>query len=354
MFSCQDYFDYHFRVYLGMIIFHVNIHLTIKKYTMKKIKFVLLLVVLYMFTGCKEEKKQVVPVDREVDLVLYVKSKLGEGAIWHPGEKKLYWVDIESGYLYIYDPVKEFNQGYNLGQKVGTVVPVEGGGVLVALKSGLFTFDLSTESLEFKVFPEEKVIGNRLNDGKCDPRGRFWVGSMSLDGDKKTGALYKVESDFSYEKMIDQVYISNGIAWSIDERKMYYNDSPLKKVVTYDYNKKKGEISNPVDAIHVPDSLGMPDGCTLDAEGKLWIAMHGGACVTRWDTETGELLDKIDIPALNVTSCAFGDKNLETLYITTSSMGLTHQQRVDYPLSGGVFAVKPGVRGVESYLFKKK
>lgn len=152
-----------------------------------------------------------------------------------------------------------------------------------------------------------------------------------------------MDADFGWKKMIDDVTISNGIVWSQDKTRMYYIDTPTQKVMAYDYDNETGKISNPEVAVNIPDGLGYPDGSTMDSEGMLWIAMWGGQAVTRWNPETGKLLERITIPALNVTSCAFGGRNLETLFITTARAGMSEEQISRFPESGGLFKIKPGV-----------
>lgn len=279
---------------------------------------------------------------QEVRLVLDAKATLGEGAIWHPVEQKLYWVDIEGKQLHIYDPASDENQAISTGEKVGTVVPVQGGGVLLALQDGIHKMDVRSGETTF-VVNAEKDPGIRYNDGKCDPAGRFWVGTIAGTGE---AALYRIDRDGSIHRMLDDVTVSNGIVWSADKKTMYYVDTPTGKVMAFDYDHATGDISRPRVAVDVPAGMGFPDGMTIDEEGKLWVAHWGGSCVARWDPETGELLQKIEVPGPNTTSCAFGGENLDVLYITTARQGLSEDQLKAFPLSGGVFAVKPGVRGV--------
>ncbi len=289
----------------------------------------------------------------EATLLPDIKATLGEGAIWHPGQEKLYWVDIEQHHLNIYDPATEKNRVINVGQPIGTVVPVENENkVLVALKDGIYMLDPESESLQLIVSPEKDKINNRFNDGKCDPEGRFWAGTMGLDGESGAGALYRIDPDGSARKMLDHVSISNGIAWSSDHQTMYYTDTPTRRIVAFDFDPETGNISNRRTVITVPEPMGYPDGMTIDKEDKLWVAHWGGHCVARWDPATGKLLQKIDVPAPHVTSCAFGGKKLDLLYITTARSGLSKGQLEDYPMSGGLFVVRPGVKGVPAFLFK--
>lgn len=288
----------------------------------------------------------------EATLLLDTKSTLGEGAFWHPGEQKLYWVDIEQYLLNIYDPVSGKNRSIHVCQHIGMVVPIENKHkALVALKDGIYTLDLTTESLTLVVSPEKDLKHNRFNDGKCDPMGRLWAGTMALDGSTGAGALYRIDRDGSARKILDHISISNGIVWSADKHTMYYTDTPTKQIWAFDLDQKTGNISNRRTAVLIPDDMGYPDGMTIDSNDKLWVAHWDGQCVAQWDPETGALLKKIDLPAPHVTSCAFGGKNLDLLYITTARSGLTIKQ-LEYPLSGGLFVCKPGAKGVPGYLFK--
>jgi sugar lactone lactonase YvrE len=279
-------------------------------------------------------------------------AQLGEGALWNPFNNTLLWIDIEGKKLHVFDPKSKLNQSIELNQRIGTVVPINETEVLVALKDGIYQLNTQTEALKKMADPEPDRTDNRFNDGKCDPNGRFWVGTMSMNGLDNQGALYCVYPDFSVEKKIDSVSISNGIVWSLDKTKMYYIDTPTRKVVEYQYDNATGAISAPRDAIVIPDSLGFPDGSTLDVEGMLWIAMWNGHSLTRWNPQTGELLQRLEVPALNVTSCAFGGENLDVLYITTAFLGMDEDQQAQYPLAGQLFAVKPGVKGVSANFFK--
>ncbi len=280
-------------------------------------------------------------------------AALGEGALWNPLDQSLLWIDILDKKLHIHKPQTGENREFDLPQMVGTVVPSGENQVLVALQDGIY--ELSTENGDLKkaIEAEPGTEGNRFNDGKCDPAGRFWVGTMAMNGEERKGSLYRIDGDYSLNKKIDTVSISNGIVWSLDKTKMYYIDTPTKRVMEYQYDNATGDISNPREAIIIPDSLGLPDGSTLDAEGMLWIAMWNGHCVSRWNPSTGELLQTINIPALNVTSCAFGGENLDILYVTTAEVGMDGDQKNKYPDAGKLFAVKPGVKGVPAFVFDK-
>ncbi|MBX2897691.1 MAG: SMP-30/gluconolactonase/LRE family protein [Cyclobacteriaceae bacterium] len=280
------------------------------------------------------------------------KATLGEGAIWHPTENRLYWVDIEDKQLHVYDPVTKQNTSYPIGARIGTVVPIETGGVLVALQNGIHKMDLKTGALKFVTNPLPDSA-MRFNDGKCDPSGRFWVGSLAMDSRKKSSSLYRMGADGVVHTMLSDVTISNGIVWTADRKTMYYNDTPTLTVQAFDFDNATGKISNRRMVITIPPGMGAPDGMTIDAEDKLWIALWGGYAVARFDPLSGELMQKINVPAPHVTSCAFGGKNLETLYITTARAWVKPATLKEFPLSGSLFVATPSVKGVAASLFKE-
>lgn len=311
---------------------------------MNKILPVSLLLII-LFTGCSIQN------NKDVEIVIDSKSELGEGAIWNSETGELLWINITGKVLNFYNPKTDYNKEMFTGQRIGTVVPSMSGNVLVALQNGIYQFDPKTGTKKLISDPEENIANNRFNDGKCDPAGRFWAGTMSTKDKKNAGALYRLDTDLSIHKMIDNVSISNGIVWSLDKTKMYYIDTPTQKVVVYEYNNKTGEIGNEKVAVEIPKELGSPDGMTIDEDGNLWIALWGGSAVGCWNPESGELLRTIKVPAKNVTSCAFGDEDLGTLYITTARIGTSNEDLEKYPLAGGVFKTRLGVKGVSAFFF---
>jgi sugar lactone lactonase YvrE len=298
-----------------------------------------------MLAGCSSHRHD------QVELVLDSRSELGEGAIWNHKTGELIWVNITKKILNFYHPALNHNKEMFTGQMIGTVIPAESGKVIVALENGFYQLDPLTGSKKFIANPEENISGNRFNDGKCDPAGRFWAGTMSKTGQKEAGALYRLVADGTVTRMIDRVTTSNGIVWSADPSIMYYIDTPTQKIMAWDYDPESGNISNPRTAIEIPRNMGFPDGMTMDAEGNVWIALWNGSAVGCWNPETGELLRTIEVPAKNVTSCAFGDEDLGTLYITTARQGTSQEELEKFPHAGGIFKVRPGVKGVEAFFF---
>lgn len=314
---------------------------------MKK-ALLLILITLALFTSCTIKKLN------DVKLVIDSKSDLGEGAIWNYKTGELMWINITGKILNIYNPAFENNRELFTGQMIGTVVPTESGDVLVALQNGIYQLDTRTGTKKLLINPEENLPDNRFNDGKCDPAGRFWAGTMSTVDEKEAGALYRLDADTSIHKMIENVSISNGIVWSLDFKKMYYIDTATQKIMAYDYNNETGDISNPKIAVEVPEEMGSPDGMTIDAEGNVWVALWGGSAVACWNPESGKLKQTIEVPAKNVTSCAFGGSDLETLYITTARTSTSDEELAKFPNAGGLFKTNPGVKGVKAYFFKNE
>jgi len=286
-------------------------------------------------------------------LLLNTKAKLGEGAIWDAENNILFWVDIEKGQLNSYDPVSAENKPYTLNKRVGTVVPIDSERVLLALEDGIVELNLLNGELDYRVtviHPNNK----RFNDGKCDSQGRFWVGTLSMDNINEVSELYCIAHDFNLTPKINGLTISNGIVWSADNNTMYHIDTPTCEISKYDFDPITGNISNRQVAITIPQGMGYPDGMTIDNEGMLWIALWDGFCVVRYNPLTGELLQKINVPAPKVTSCAFGGKDLDQLYITTASVEMTEDELIEFPLSGSLFIADAGVKGVPSFKFKMK
>lgn len=310
-----------------------------------KNKIGLIFFVLWIGMSCSAPKTS------EVELVIDSKSELGEGAIWNYRTGELMWVNIKGKILNFYNPVSGLNKEMLTGQMVGTVVPAESGQVLVALQNGIYSLDPETGTKKLLADPEADKPDNRFNDGKCDPAGRLWAGTMSLVGAKQAGALYRFDPDTSIHKMVDGVGTSNGIVWSADKTKMYYIDTPTRQVMGYDYDNETGDISHPKVAVEIPEGAGYPDGMTIDEEDNLWVALWGGSAVVCFNPENGELIRKIEVPAKNVTSCAFGGNDLGTLYITTARESTSDEDLQKFPHAGGVFKIRPGVKGVKAFFF---
>ncbi len=290
-------------------------------------------------------------MSKQVELVVDAQATLGEGPIWDVDSQVLYWIDIEERELHVYDPRLDEDRRIDLLERPGTVVPRKSGGLMLAQENGFASFDLKTEQVTVVTDPESDKPENRFNDGKCDPQGRFWAGTMSLNKSQPTGSLYRLDPDLSVHKMCSDLTISNGICWSGDQSTMYYIDTPQMCIHAYDFDPATGKISNKRVAVTIPKEASWPDGMTIDAEDKLWVGHYGGGHVCRWDPHTGKQLDRIELPCPNVTACALGGPNLDMLYITTARAGMDKAALAETPLAGGLFRAKPGVKGVAAFAF---
>lgn len=294
------------------------------------------------------------PKTIDADLVYKAEATTGEGSIWHSDRNTVFWVDIEGQTLYEYLPDKQDCKTWKFDRMVSTVVPETDSTVVVSLQDEIVKVNLNNGSLT-SVAPIPDQEGKvRCNDGKCDPAGRLWIGTMGFGAPEGAGALYSVALDGSVTTRLEKVTISNGIVWSADRKYMYYNDTPTGKVARYRYDEKTGEILFDGIAVTIPAGTGSPDGMAIDCNDHLWVAQWGGFGVYCYNPHTGELLAKVEVPAPNVASCAFGGKDMDTLYITTARAGLTDEQLKEYPLSGSLFVCKPGVSGPAPYKFKSQ
>jgi sugar lactone lactonase YvrE len=281
-----------------------------------------------------------------------VKATLGEGPVWDERSKRLYWLDIVEKRIYRLEAGSAEFQYDQLDTSPGAMVPRDSGGFVLATEQGFSFYDEETKELTVISHPERDMPDNRFNDGKCDPAGRFLAGTMSIRDQSNAGTLYQLDAALHTHILIRGVSISNGLAWSPDGTTMYYVDTPTFSVVAHEYDVETGRLGKSQEIIHFANSDGAPDGMTIDAEGCLWIAHWGGSQVTRWDPVKRERLDSISLPAPLVTSCAFGGLNNDELYITTARGGLNEQQLADYPLSGSLFRINPGVSGGKTHTFR--
>lgn len=289
----------------------------------------------------------------EATLVVDAKSILGEGPVWHQDKQQLFWVDIEGKKINCFDPSTGATEAHNFDKMPGAVVPINEQQLLVAMEDGMAVYNWATKQLTYKNQLGADTPRIRANDGKCDPQGNFWIGTMHLDLDEKAGALYRVNGDYSYQSKVLDRTISNGLAWSKDGQILFYIDTHDNHVYAFDFDKNTSEISNQRVVITSTPEMGGMDGMCIDQDDTLWIAHWGGNCVRQWSPVTGEIQQEISVPAPHVTSCTFGGEKLNQLFITTARSGLTNLQLEEYPFSGGVFISDIGISGFPTTKFKK-
>ena len=284
------------------------------------------------------------------ECVLDAKAVLGEGPVWREETQDLVWVDIETACVCCFNPATGENQSWDVGEKPGLAVPTKRGDLILGTSVGFVRLDLANGGVSPIIDPEQDLPNNRFNDGKVDPEGRLWAGTMGMDESPNVGSFYRLNRNLSVDKLFDRVSISNGLAWTGDQKSFYYIDSPTRRVDVFDCDMAAGTVSNRQTAFELPDGMGYPDGMCIDNEGMLWVALWQGWGVARF-TPGGALLGKVEVPVECVTSCCFGGENWDELYITTSSRDLDEAGRAAQPLAGGVFLCRPGVSGPPTNLF---
>ncbi|MBU3005573.1 SMP-30/gluconolactonase/LRE family protein [Paraglaciecola arctica] len=278
------------------------------------------------------------------ECVVASESFLGEGPHWNDELQRLEWVDILEPAAHISNPETGEDKTIHLPEIVGAMVPRRRGGHVAVTQFGYRTVDLSTGAMLPLATPSD-IEGCRFNDGKCDAKGRFWAGTLALDASPGKGALYCLEENGKLTKVLSDLHISNGIGWNADSTKMYLTDSGEKTIYVFDFELSSGLLSNRQVFAQLRDEEGSPDGLTVDMEGGVWSAIWDGWRVVRFD-QYGVIDRVIDLPVPRPTSCAFGGKDLSTLYITSARIRLSSEALSESPLSGSVFAVETGIKGV--------
>jgi len=271
-------------------------------------------------------------------------AELGEAPVWDAERRELLWVDVDRGLVHRRARGRA-DLTLDAGQPVGCAVPRAGGGLALALRDGFALLPPGGGEPRLVAPVERERPDTRMNDGACDSRGRLWAGTMSLRGDTRSAALYRLDPDLRVTRVLPGISVSNGIGWAPDRATLYHVDSPRRRIDVYDFDPGPGSIAGRRAVIPVAAELGTPDGLTVDAEGGVWVALWGGSAVQRYSADGG-LDERIDLPVTNVTSCCFGDPDLGTLYVTTAARRAAHE-----PLAGALFACRPGVTGLPATPF---
>lgn len=282
-------------------------------------------------------------------LFFQANCELGEGPFWF--EERLWWVDINAGKLHSINSEGKEQKSYLLGRRVGAAAPIEGERFIVAVEDGIGIFDGALGKVEILASPEEDFPGNRFNDGKCDPMGRFVAGTLNMQGKAQVCALYSFEFPAGFKKLIAPVSLSNGLAWNADGSVLYFVDSSTREIAAFDYDCGTGQAGARAVITKVPPELGIPDGMTIDVEGNLWVAHWDGGAVRCWSAKTGECLAEIVMPCLRPTSCCFGGPNFQKLFITTAQDEQS-KENVSQRWDGNLFVCEPGVGGLPVKTFK--
>ena len=284
----------------------------------------------------------------DAEIAVPAQCELAEGPVWDAARGLLRWVDILPGHVHALDPVSGARSSFGVGQPVGTVGLTRDGGLVLALASGFALSGPEGQDLRpFGNFSVDRSV-TRFNDGKPDPWGSFWAGTMAVPEDSGyPGRLYRLGPDGVVTELLGDVGLSNGLDWSDDRRVFYYSDSHAG-VDVFDTDPDTGALSGRRRLVETSD--GAPDGLTLDAEGCLWLAVWGSSELRRY-TPDGRLDTVVTLPVSQVTSAAFGGADLSTLYITTARENFTPADLAAEPHAGDIFACTPGVTGRPPYLF---
>ncbi|MFK8079063.1 MAG: SMP-30/gluconolactonase/LRE family protein [Granulosicoccus sp.] len=288
-----------------------------------------------------------------IECVLNIHSKLGEGAVWDSASQRLWWVDITAGLIHAFDPSSGNNQTWDWGEPVGCMAVRESGGLLLATRTGFHFFDPETGQREALSNPESGAP-SRFNDGTTDTEGRFWAGTMKAGGEpEKIGRFYRFDKNHQTVAFFDNVFTTNGLAFSPDGRTLYFSDSnpAVRTIWCCDYDPDSGHPGTPRVFFDTCQVEGRPDGGTVDADGCYWMAGVSGWQLVRI-TPQGKVDRIVNMPIEKPTKPMFGGNNLDVLYVTSiggdTSTGLAEGQ----PLAGGLFAVTGlGVKGVEQTRF---
>lgn len=280
-----------------------------------------------------------------VDVVLESDAICGECPRWSSKEQVLYWVDIDGKTLNKYYPTSGNNLVYNVEERIGSFAFRSGGGLVSASERGFNLLTAEGTMVESLCQPEAKMANTRFNDGRCDPAGRFWAGTMDQSFKSRTGSLYKLNADHSAEQMACDVIVSNGLAFSPDGRIMYWSDSRRSIVFAFDFDVEDGVISGKRVFIESTQDLGRPDGAAIDVDGCYWSAGYAGGSVVRYNP-SGEIDRIIRLPVSQVTMCTFGGARFDTLFITSARIGMNEEALAQEPLSGSIFAILPGIHGL--------
>jgi sugar lactone lactonase YvrE len=274
--------------------------------------------------------------------------------LWCAQTSTLWWVDVKAPALQSYDPRSGAHRRYDLpGRTAGSWGFRKSGGMVLAMQDGLYSYspqsDKQTEVCKLLVAIEAGKEMHRLNDGRCDRRGRFWVGSMhETYRDEPRGSFYRIDPDHSATKAFGGITVPNSVAFSPDDRLMYFADTPAHRIWVFDFDLDAGQLSNRRLFNDLQGAL--PDGSTVDVDGCLWNAEYRGSRVVRY-TPRGRIDRVVELPVSQPTSCAFGGKDLDTLYITTAAQRLSPEQLAGEPDAGSLFAVRAGTQGLPEPTF---
>ena len=280
--------------------------------------------------------------------VLAARARLGEGPVWDPDRQRLYWVDIYNHRVHEFNPVSQSDRWFDTGDVVAALALTRQNGLLLALRNRLAFLDLASGKVEPLARLDLSLRGARFNDGKCDPQGRFWIGTMSEEPGQ--GALYRYDSDGSLHVMETGLTISNGLGWSPDGASFYLTDSYLREIYVYRFDAGSGMIGDRRVLVSFSDDAPAPDGLTIDRRGHIWTALWNGWGIVHLDAN-GREIERIPLPVQRPTSVAFGGPGLTDLYITSASVDLSQTEIQRGFQAGDLFCISGAAEGIRSQPF---
>lgn len=272
-------------------------------------------------------------------------NTLGESPLWDPHRQLLYWIDIEQARLFAFNPDLIEYESWSLPDKPGCIALHKNGGLIATLRKSFVTIELPNgivSSLNQALAQRQDV---RFNDGKCDRQGRFWAGTAEIEEKLPLGGLYRLDKQGVAELVDEGFTVSNGIGWNLKNTIMYFTDSPARIIYQYDFDAESGKISNRRPFIRFAEDEGYPDGLTVDSEGYLWVAHWDGWRVSRFSPE-GKVDKVIEMPVQRPTSCCFGGKDMDILFVTSASRDLSPEELAKGPQAGALFAIPMEVKGL--------
>jgi sugar lactone lactonase YvrE len=282
-----------------------------------------------------------------VHLAQDARATIGEGPVWDERSGRLHWVDIPAGLIHRFSPADGSDAVLAVGQPVGSLGLGSHDGLVLSTSDGFGLMSPGSEQIERLIEVEQHLPSNRMNDGRCDPAGRFWAGTMAWEHTPGAGALYRLEQlgpSLTVTRVLGGLTVANGIDWSLDGRLMYYIDSPTQRVDVFDFDLDTGTISNRRSFAEIPAAEGLPDGMMVDADGYVWVALFGAGKLRRY-APTARIDREILLPVTLVTSAAFGGADLADLFITTAKHRLTPTERDRQAHAGSLFVCRPGPTG---------
>jgi xylono-1,5-lactonase len=280
----------------------------------------------------------------ELKILWKLRCKLGEGTLWVKEHNSIYFVDIKKKSIFSLNTKNNKKSIYKVNKEIGFLAHIKGYVFILGLQGELRIQNIKTKKIIKSIFIEKDIKLNRINDGKTDPVGNLWFGTMdNLERKIEKGSLYKLDKNLMLTKVDKNYRITNGPAF-IDQFNFYHTDSSKKKIYKIKINKKNKIISKKIFKKFSPN-VGSPDGMTLDKNKNLWVAHFHGACVSVFDNK-GKLIHKIKLPAKNITNCAFGGHNNNEVFITTATKGMSNAELQKFKYSGFLFSIKTNSKGI--------